>query len=112
MAITHLFAGIAVADYPAALEFYERLFDRPADLLPHATEAAWQLSETGWLYVVQDADGAGGARHTLLVDDLEAEIAALARRGLDAGPVETLGSGARKAELRDPEGNRIGLGQP
>jgi hypothetical protein len=40
MAITHLFAGIAVADYPAALEFYERLFDRPPDLLPHATEAA------------------------------------------------------------------------
>jgi predicted enzyme related to lactoylglutathione lyase len=62
--------------------------------------------------VVQDDDAAGHARHTLLVDDLDAEIAALARRGLDAGPVETLGSGARKAELRDPEGNRIGLGQP
>jgi hypothetical protein len=29
----------------------------------------------------------------------------------DAGPVETLGSGARKAEVRDPEGNRISFGQ-
>src|SRR5215208_4711438 len=82
MATTHLFAGIAVADYPAARAFYERLLGRAPDMLPHATEAAWQLTETGWLYVVEDADAAGHGRFTLLVDDLEAEVAGLAERGL------------------------------
>jgi catechol 2,3-dioxygenase-like lactoylglutathione lyase family enzyme len=112
MATTHLFAGVAVADFAAARAFYERLLGRAPDMLPHATEAAWQLTDTGWLYVVEDAAAAGQGRVTLLVEDLAAEIAALAERGFDAGVVETLGSGARKVELRDPEGNRIGFGQP
>ena len=112
MATTHLFAGIAVADFAAARGFYERLLGRAPDMLPHATEAAWQLTDTGWLYVVEDAAATGEGRFTMLVDDLEEEIAALAQRGLDAGAIEALGSGARKVELRDPEGNRIAFGQP
>jgi hypothetical protein len=44
-------------------------------------------------------------------DHCGAEVAALAGRGLEPGSVETYGSGARKAEFRDPDGNRIGLGQ-
>jgi catechol 2,3-dioxygenase-like lactoylglutathione lyase family enzyme len=112
MATTHLFAGIAVADFTAARSFYERLLGRAPDMLPHATEAAWQLTDTGWLYVVEDEDAAGHGRFTMLVEDVEAEIAALAERGLDAGEIETLGSGARKVELRDPEGNRVAFGQP
>jgi catechol 2,3-dioxygenase-like lactoylglutathione lyase family enzyme len=112
MGTTHVFAGIAVADYPAARAFYERVLGRAPDMLPHATEAAWQLTDTGWLYVCRDEEAAGHGRFTVLVEDLEAEIAALAERGLDPGPIETLGSGARRIELRDPEGNRIAFGQP
>ena len=112
MATTHLFAGIAVVDFAAAQAFYERLLGRAPDMLPHATEAAWQLTDTGWLYVVEDAGAAGQGRFTILVEDLEAEIAALAQRGLEAGAIETLGSGARTVELRDPEGNRVAFGQP
>jgi catechol 2,3-dioxygenase-like lactoylglutathione lyase family enzyme len=112
MATTHVFAGLAVADYPAARAFYERLLGRAPDMLPHATEAAWQLTDTGWLYVVEDPEAGGQGRFTVLVDDLEAEIAGLAQRGIDAGAIETLGSGARRVELRDPEGNRIAFAQP
>ena len=112
MTVTHVFAAVAVADLGPALEFYERLTGRPPDLVPHAGEAAWQLTDTGWIVVLEDAEAAGHAGHTLLVDDLDAELDALAGRGIAAGPVETLGSGARKAEVRDPEGNRIAFGSP
>ena len=39
-------------------------------------------------------------------------VAALAQRGLVTEPIETLGSGARKATIADPDGNRISFGVP
>ena len=105
-----MFAGLAVADYAAARPWYEAFFGRPPDLVPHDKESAWQVSAGGWVYVVGDAARAGGGLVTLLVDDLDAQVAALAARGIAAGPIETFGSGSRKALVSDPEGNEIGLG--
>jgi catechol 2,3-dioxygenase-like lactoylglutathione lyase family enzyme len=107
----HVFAGLAVSDYPAARVWYETFFGRPPDLVPHDNEAAWQLNPDGWVYVVGDAQHAGGGLVTLLVDDLDARLAGLAGRGIEAGSVETYGSGARKAVVADPDGNQIGLGE-
>jgi len=106
-----LFGGIPVSDYRLAREWYEVFFGREPDLLPHDTEAAWQLTDGGWVYVVADPTRAGGGLLTILVDDLDERLAALAGRGIEAGPVETFGSGARKAVVTDPDGNAIGLGQ-
>jgi predicted enzyme related to lactoylglutathione lyase len=111
MRAAHLFGGIPVADYRAGREWYEAFFGREPDLVPHDSECAWQLTEGGWVYVVGDAPRAGGALVTLLVDDLDERLAALADRGIEAGRVETYGSGARKAIVTDPDGNEIGLGQ-
>jgi catechol 2,3-dioxygenase-like lactoylglutathione lyase family enzyme len=111
-AITEVFAGIAVADYHAARDWYERLLGRPADMLPHESEAAWRLTEHGWVYVVADPPRAGTALLTLLVDDLDAQVAGLAERGLATDPIETLSNGVRKAAIADPDGNRITFGQP
>jgi hypothetical protein len=47
MAITHVFAGVAVADYDSAREWYERLLGCPPDMLPTHGEAVWRLVETG-----------------------------------------------------------------
>jgi hypothetical protein len=44
MSVTHVFAGIPVADFDAALPWYERFAARPPDLVPHSREAAWQLT--------------------------------------------------------------------
>ena len=107
----HLFAGIAVADYAAARDWYERVFGRGPDLVPHEREAAWQVVEGGWLYVVADAERAGRALVTVLVSDLDAQLAALAHRGITVGPIETLTRGPRRAAIVDPEGNRITLAQ-
>ena len=35
----YLFAGVAVADLAAEIDWYTRLFGRPPDILPNADEA-------------------------------------------------------------------------
>ena len=52
-----LFAGVPVADHPAARAWYERLFGRGPDMVPNQTEVVWQVAEGGWVYVVADAAG-------------------------------------------------------
>jgi catechol 2,3-dioxygenase-like lactoylglutathione lyase family enzyme len=112
MTVTHVFAAIPVADRNAAVDWYTRLAGRPPDLVPNQDEAAWQLTETGWIYAVVDAARAGSALCTLLVDDLDAFLAGLADRGIAAGPVETIGGDVRHATIADPDGNRLKVGQP
>ena len=111
MAINHVFAGIAVADYDSALAWYERLLGRPPDVIVTEHEAMWQVANTGWIYVVGDTKRAGHALLTLLVDDLEDQVAALADRGLAPGAIETAPGVVRKAVIIDPEGNRITFGE-
>lgn len=111
MAFTEVFAGIAVTDIGSARAWYERLFGRPADMLPNDNEAAWQLAGHGWIYVVGDRERAGKALVTVLVDDLDDQLADMAERGLEAGAVETLGNGVRKASIADPDGNEISFGE-
>jgi catechol 2,3-dioxygenase-like lactoylglutathione lyase family enzyme len=107
MGATYVFAGIAVADYPAARAWYERLLGRAPDMLPHDAEAAWQLTDSGWIYVVADAERAGRALVTVLVDDLD-EITG---NELAGGPVETVPGKFRRVAITDPEGNRVTFAQ-
>jgi catechol 2,3-dioxygenase-like lactoylglutathione lyase family enzyme len=106
-----LFAGVPVADLDVARGWYERLLGREPDLVPNESEVAWQVAEAGWVYVVADAARAGRALVTVIVDDLDGLLAGLVERGLEPGAVETYGNGVRRAEIRDPEGNRIAFGQ-
>ena len=106
MAITEFFAGIPVADYEMARAWYERVMGKTASFYPQDGEAVWQVMEHGWIYVVRDAERAGKALITILVDDLEAVAAGLIQRGLE--PVRT----DIRAILTDPEGNRVTFAQP
>jgi predicted enzyme related to lactoylglutathione lyase len=108
--VTHVFAGLAVADYDRARPWYERLFGRPPDRVPHDAEAVWQLAEAALVYVVRDASRAGSGLLTLIVDDLDLQLAELAGRGLVADVEELPGVG-RTAAIADPEGNRITFAQ-
>ncbi len=112
MAITEFFAGIAVADYRSMLAWYERLIGKPPDFFPQDGEAVWHVTEHAWIYVVADAERAGKALLTILVDDLEAQVAQLAERGLPVGPIDVMAGAALKIAISDPEGNRITFGQP
>lgn len=112
MAVTELFAGIAVQDRDAAIEFYQRLLGAAPTMLPNDDEAAWQLTGDGWLYVLRDPYRAGRAVVTLLVDDLDERLAAAAAAGIELGPVETVAGSVRTSWITDPDGNRVQIGQP
>lgn len=97
MRVTHTFAGIPVSDFDAAVAWYERLFGRPPDVLPHEREAMWHVGDASSIYVVLDAPRAGSALVTLAVDDL-------AEHPTEPGP-----GGMPTAVLDDLDGNRIKL---
>lgn len=106
----NLFAGVPVADYAAALDWYERLFGAPPSFFPHDTEAVWELAEHRLVYVVQRPEHAGHAVLTVLVDDLDALVAGIAQRGLEPAEREAYPNGVRKITYVDPEGNEVGFG--
>jgi predicted enzyme related to lactoylglutathione lyase len=105
-----LFAGIPVADYAAALKWYEQLLGYPPTFIPDETEAVWELAEHRYVYIVQMPEHAGHARHTLFVDDLDALVAGITDRGLEPTKRETYSNGVRKITYRDADGNEIGFG--
>jgi catechol 2,3-dioxygenase-like lactoylglutathione lyase family enzyme len=105
----HLFAGLRVRDLRAARPWYERLFGEPS-FFPNDHEAVWTLADERSVYVVEHAGGAGHSVVTLFVDDLDAQLAAIAARGLEPDERVTLSNGVRKALYRDPDGNEVGFG--
>lgn len=105
-----LFAGVPVADYAAAQEWYQRLFGAPPSFLPNSIEAVWEIAEHRFVFIEEKPERAGTARHLLFVDDLDGLVAAIAERGLDPAKRETLPNGVRKVAYRDRDGNWIGFG--
>ena len=107
---TYVFAALGVADLAPAVAWYERLLGRAPDLLPNAREAAWQLTDTGWIYLVAGDARAGPTVVTVLVEDIDVLAAGLAVRGVAAG-VESAPEG-RRVTLTDPDGNTLAFAQP
>ena len=105
-----LFAGNRVSDLERAKDFYGRLLGSGPAFLPNEREAVWELAEHRFLYVELFEEGAGGALHTIIVDDYDDRLAAIAARGLEPAETETYANGVRKAIFRDPDGNEIGFG--
>jgi catechol 2,3-dioxygenase-like lactoylglutathione lyase family enzyme len=105
----HLFAGLRVRDFQASRPWYERLLGEPT-FFPHATEAVWTLADDRSVYIVEQADGAGNSVVTIVVDDLDARVAAIAAGGLEPDERLTYSNGVRKALYRDPDGNEVAFG--
>jgi hypothetical protein len=76
---------------------------------PHAAEAAWTLVEDRSVYVVEHPD-VGNCVVTFFAGDLDAQVAAIAARGLEPDDWENHENGVRKALHRDPDGNELGFG--
>jgi predicted enzyme related to lactoylglutathione lyase len=111
LAVNVLFAGIAVTDLGAAIEWYERLLGGPPDMAPNERERCWRLTGESWIYVVAEPERAGQSLVTVMVDDLDERLAGIRARGIEVGEIQTINESTRKAEIADPEGNRIGFGQ-
>jgi len=110
MTVVDFFAGMSVSDYPASVEWYEKLLGAPPALLAHETEAVFEVLEHAWLYVELNPEHAGHCEVTLFVDDLDDRVAAIAARGIEPAGRETYDNGVRKVIFRDLDGNEIGLG--
>ncbi len=107
-----LFAGIPVSDVTRSVQWYARLLGSDPSFRPHDTEAVWELAKHRFVYVVEDADNAGHARHTVFVEDLDPLVQAIAERGIEPVDHATYDNGVRKVTFRDPDGNELGLGGP
>jgi hypothetical protein len=105
-----LFAGIPVADFTAALRWYERFFAGPPAFRPNDAEAVWEVAEHRYIYIVQQPERAGNGLVLSFVDDLDDRVAEIARRGIEPAKRETYDNGVTKVTYRDAEGNEISLG--
>ncbi|HUI25427.1 MAG TPA: VOC family protein [Candidatus Kryptonia bacterium] len=109
MDVDVLFVGVAVNDFNAARAWYERFFDRTADVVAHETEVMWQITERAWLYILRDVAHAGNSIVTMAVPDIEAATSALKVRSIAIGAIEPEGDAGRKAVALDPDGNSIAI---
>jgi hypothetical protein len=107
----HVFSSIPVTERDTAVEWYEAFTGRSPDLIPNNVEAAWQLTDSGWIYLIAEPDRAGTALNTLLVDDIDAVVAGLVDREVACGPIETMSNGPRFVMVIDPDGNHLKLAQ-
>jgi predicted enzyme related to lactoylglutathione lyase len=111
MSIEYVFAGLAVTSVDAAINWYERLLGKPPDMRPNDREATWRLTETASVYIVADEDRAGQSAVTMFVDDLDAELDRIARRGIPMGRAQTTPGLPRRVKISDPDGNAIQLAE-
>jgi predicted enzyme related to lactoylglutathione lyase len=111
MSIEYVFAGLAVSRLDAGVEWYARLLGRPPDMLPNEREAAWQVAQTASVYIAADEDRAGRSAVTMFVDDLDAELEGIARRGIPVGEIEVAPGLFRRVKVSDPDGNTIQLAE-
>jgi glyoxylase I family protein len=108
--ITYTFAGLPVAEYVVAYDWYVRLFGREADMFPHDTEAVWRLTSNSAVYVVQDPERAGSGLLTVALDDLDAYESRLREAGVPFATPE--GEHApRRVVVLDVDGNRLSFFQ-
>ena len=110
MGVTHTFAGLSVADYSVAYDWYVRLLGREADMFPHARECVCQLTPTSSIYVAHDPERAGSALVTLALDDLDAHERQLRAAGFPFSD-EATGSAPRRLIVSDLDGNRLAFFQ-
>ncbi len=110
MPITTVMAQVAVADYPAALAWYEKLMDRPADRFPMPGLAEWLVTAGGGFQVFDAPERAGQTALVLEVGDIEADRRACLARGLEVSDIAS-GTSSHFAHLTDPDGNPVVLSQ-
>ena len=104
-----IFAGIAVSDFPRALDWYKRFLGAEPTFYPNDIEAVWELAEDRYLNIIRDLDRAGGAVSMIWVDDPVAEIAKIAAQGINSDDVEKHDE-VWKYVFHDADGNETGIG--
>jgi hypothetical protein len=104
-----IFAGVPVRDFKVGVDWYKRLLGSEPSFYPNDIEAVWELADDRYIYVIEDANRAGGAVGMIWVDDPESEAVRIAERGLKPVDVEKHDQ-VWKYVFHDPDGNETGIG--
>ena len=110
MSIDNALASVAVKDLKAAVAWYERLFERPADSTPMPEVAEWKFPRGGWLQVYQLPERAGHGSFTLAVSDIKETAAHAQKLGIDTSN-QTSGEMVKTLMIVDPDGNSIAFAE-
>jgi predicted enzyme related to lactoylglutathione lyase len=110
MPITNALASVAVKDLAGAVDYYQKLFGRPADSTPMPEVAEWKFERGGWLQVYQLKERAGAGSVTLAVTSVEEQIANLRKIGIDAGK-PMISEKVKVVMIKDPDGNSIAFAE-
>lgn len=104
---------VRVGDFDRGRDWYERLFDREPDFVPHEGFVEWEFvpGTNCWLQVGHGDPAPGSGPVRLGTTDLDGELSRL-RATLDVDPPEvhrTPDGLVRYCTFTDPFGNRVGL---
>ena len=110
MSIDNALASVAVKDLKAAMAWYERLFERPADSAPMPEVAEWKFPRGGWLQVYQLPERAGHGSFTLAVSDINQIVAHVQKLGIDTSN-QSSGAMVKTLMIVDPDGNHIAFAE-
>jgi predicted enzyme related to lactoylglutathione lyase len=110
MSIKNALASVAVKDLSAAVQWYEKLFGRPADSRPMSELAEWKFERGGWLQLYQNGERAGSGSLTLSVNDLHEQVSHLRKCGVRAGR-QIISEKAKVVMIKDPDGNSIAFAE-
>ncbi|OLT18171.1 hypothetical protein BJF78_12035 [Pseudonocardia sp. CNS-139] len=111
MTVTSVIAVVNVADFTAASEWFGRLLQREADLVPVDGIAEWQLAPAAWLQVAENPERAGRSSVNIGVGDVDGYVARLRASGFEPADVEVIPDVVKFSTLLDPEGNEVVLSQ-
>jgi len=109
MSIDNVLAGVAVHNLDKSVLWYDRLLGVPGQR-PMKEVSEWRLPRGGCLQVFQDPTRAGHSSITLVVSDMDQQLAALEASDIKLGPTTT-SEAVRTAIVHDPDGNQIVFAQ-
>ena len=101
---------MAVKDLKAAVVWYERLLERPADSNPMPEVAEWKFARGGWLQLYQLPERAGFGSVTLAVTGLDAIIKHAEKLGIDTSQRISTAK-VKTLMITDPVGNHIAFAE-
>lgn len=110
MSIQNALASVPVKDLRSAVQWYERLFGRPADSRQVPEVAEWIFERGGGLQVYQSTERAGYGSFTLAVGGLEEQVAELKKDGLEPGR-QMVNEKVKVVMIKDPDGNSIAFAE-
>ncbi|MFB4169382.1 VOC family protein [Virgibacillus sp. JSM 102003] len=104
---------VRVADYKKGIRWYEILFNRKPDFIPHEDFAEWEIVNGAWLQVAKGKPTKDNGSIRLGVKDISSERERLRSAfDIEIEEVNTReGVPAAWCSFMDPDGNRVGLFQ-